>query len=227
MRRVVWIAVGLAVAAGVVFASRSPLTPCFLAQLSSRRQIAPGVFVEPDMPASERARLAGIVRQAERRIPEYLGDRRARPRILTSATRTATYRTPFCDCIYLGPQGRNVDVVAHEMAHTELTARTGYWRATRQVPTWFDEGMALHVDLRPVFGEKAYRKIAPRRLADMETTATFHSASFASFVTARHEYEIWYARVGRAGLLSLLEQVRRGRPFTEAYAESAAGAGRR
>lgn len=232
MRRLVWIAAGLAVAAGTLYAYRSPLTPCFLAQLTSRQEIAPGVFAESGMPAGERANLLEMIREAERRIPAYLGDRRARPRILTRAAVTATYRTPVCDCIYLAPPGRNVDVIAHEMAHTELTARIGHWRVMRQIPTWFDEGMALHVDLRPAFGEEAYRKAtrngaAARRLADMETNRTFHSSSYLSFLTARHEFEAWYARAGREGLLSLMEQVRRGRPFREAYAELSAGTGRR
>ena len=210
-------------AAAAVFALRSPLAPCYLARLSSQQQIAPGVFVEPDMPASERARLLAAIHQAEARIPEYFGDRRAHPRILTRSTGTATYRTPLCDCIFLGPQGRDVDVVAHEMAHSELTARVGHWRVMREIPTWFDEGMAMHVDLRPVFGEAAYRQAtangaAARKPAEMDTNRKFHAASYLSFVSSRHEFERWYARAGRAGLLSLMEEVRRGRPFRDAYA---------
>lgn len=50
--------------------------------------------------------------------------------------------------VLIGPKGRdNLDVIAHEMAHCELHSRRGFW-ASRRVPTWFDEVLALQVDQR-------------------------------------------------------------------------------
>ena len=155
---------------------------------------------------------------ARARVAEYLGSLRASPRIVASKDATGTYMTPFCDCIVLGPRGRNVDVISHELVHTELNARVGFLRRTFSIPTWFDEGMALHADLRPAYGEEAYQKAtrngqtAPR-LRDLDTAKKVHASSYVSYLTARHEFERWYAVKGRDGLLGLMDAVRGGRGF--------------
>jgi len=51
-------------------------------------------------------------------------------------------------CVAIGPHGQNVDVVAHELMHAEIAARTGFWTRATKVPTWFDEGLAMQVDYR-------------------------------------------------------------------------------
>jgi len=51
-------------------------------------------------------------------------------------------------CVMIGPNGQNVDVVAHEMAHAELFLRVGWLARWLQIPTWFDEGVAMQVDYR-------------------------------------------------------------------------------
>ena len=39
-------------------------------------------------------------------------------------------------------------MIAHELCHDELFARLGWWRVKRQIPQWFNEGLALMVDYR-------------------------------------------------------------------------------
>jgi hypothetical protein len=41
-----------------------------------------------------------------------------------------------------------LDVTAHELMHAELAKRLGYWARITQLPTWFDEGVALQLDRR-------------------------------------------------------------------------------
>lgn len=50
--------------------------------------------------------------------------------------------------VLLGPEGLNLDVAAHEWSHAELSERVGVLVRSWRMPTWFDEGLAMQVDLR-------------------------------------------------------------------------------
>jgi hypothetical protein len=54
-------------------------------------------------------------------------------------------------CVLIGPNGQNVDVVAHELMHTEVADRIGVLAKFTDLPTWFDEGLAMQVDFRPEY----------------------------------------------------------------------------
>ncbi|MDZ7923630.1 MAG: hypothetical protein U5M23_06135 [Marinagarivorans sp.] len=54
-------------------------------------------------------------------------------------------------CIIIGPQGQNVDVIAHEWLHAEIQHRVGFFRFLKEIPVWFDEGAALTLDYREPF----------------------------------------------------------------------------
>lgn len=64
--------------------------------------------------------------------------------------------------ILIGPQGRSVDVVAHELAHAELAQRVGFVRRELSVPTWFDEGLAMQVDHREAYNFEALAEFHAR-----------------------------------------------------------------
>lgn len=226
MKKTVLAGLLLFCAATVVFAVKmKPVFECYLAPLTGMIEISPNVFVDGTVTTEDRERLLKDVDAARLRVESFLGQRRAFPRIVAGVgfRGTMTHRTPLCDCIALGPAGRNVDVIAHEMVHTELTARIGHFRQMLSVPTWFDEGMAMHVDHRAAFGEPMYAartgdgRTAPK-LEEIDTTRKFHKSSSISYLTAHHEFERWYAGAGRSGLYALLEGLRGGRDFADAYA---------
>jgi hypothetical protein len=224
----------LCAATAVCAVKMKPVAGCYLARLSGLNEIAPNVFADGAFTAEERERLLKDLDAARLRVEAFLGPLRAFPRVMTGAKfrGTVTHRTPLCDCITLGPAGRNVDVIAHEMAHTELTARIGHIRQVLSVPTWFDEGVAMHVDYRAPFGEDMYAartgngRTAPK-LADIDTARKFHKRGYVSYLTARHEFERWYARAGRGGLCALFESLRAGGDFEDAYAAAVHNAGGR
>ena len=221
------IVASLLAVASTAYAVRTPVANCYLVPFTSLVRIAPGVFVDPSLTAAQRSRLLEDIAASRARITEFLGRCQATPTYIAGTTATlhrfgnpaagtaATLVTPFTDFVVLGPTGMNVDVISHETVHTELKARTGFLRRMRGVPTWFDEGMAMHVDLRSAYGEDVYQKRtsggrAAPRLADIDTPSKFAVGAHTNYVTARHEFERWYARVGRDGLLRLLAAVRGG-----------------
>ncbi len=50
--------------------------------------------------------------------------------------------------LIIGPEGNSADVIAHELCHDELYARLGWLRVKRDVPQWFNEGLAMMLDYR-------------------------------------------------------------------------------
>ena len=54
--------------------------------------------------------------------------------------------------LILGSDGANIDVLAHEWSHAEFAERVGVISRTYIYPTWFDEGLAMQVDLRDTYG---------------------------------------------------------------------------
>ncbi len=51
-------------------------------------------------------------------------------------------------CVVLGPEGRSVDIAAHELVHAEVHYRVGWIKHFLEIPVWFNEGVALIVDHR-------------------------------------------------------------------------------
>ncbi len=120
------------------------------------------VYVDPSLSTSVDRELQELIADAAARIAGRYGAPQSRPRILAvadadsaakwGANATASlHRTPWRSCIVIGPNGRNVDVIAHEWLHAEIQHRVGFWRFLREIPTWFDEGAALTVDDRAPF----------------------------------------------------------------------------
>ena len=61
--------------------------------------------------------------------------------------------------LVMGPDGANVDVIAHEWAHAELAERVGVLVRTYRIPTWLDEGLAMQVDYREGYAQPALREM--------------------------------------------------------------------
>ena len=141
--------------------------------------------------------------------------------------------------LILGPDGNNADVIAHELCHNELFARIGWWRVKRQIPQWFNEGLALMVDYRfsnpsvweppdglPATGSTQSETIPrpPRsllKLTELETTHDFFGGdqqhTLLAYETAADEVTRWLSVVGRASIPILIDEVSAGQSFSTAY----------
>lgn len=122
--------------------------------------------------------------------------------------------TPWGDSfLVLGPEGNSPDVIAHELCHDELYARLGWLRVKRDIPQWFNEGLAMMLDYRfssPVnnkAGETAAQRYNDYRAEWLFRTRTpdgYDSAHFgqkirpialAKLESTRDFFEGDYARV--------------------------------
>jgi hypothetical protein len=213
------------------------------------------IYVEERVTARQQTRFRDQVLTARDRIQRFWGNRRGRA-VLIYCPQQADYEqycvggegvgcsigTPWgASYLILGPEGNNADVIAHELCHDELFARLGWWRVKRQIPQWFNEGLALMVDYRfsspavwekpdstqsstSAFGDDDMMPFARRpmiKLADLETTRDFFGGDYGdvmlAYQTAADEVSRWLAVVGRAGVPALTNAVANGGDFGDAY----------
>ena len=150
-------ALGLGVAT-LVFAVPGP-TACAVIGFSGLKSLLDGTLVDQETPTQQQVRVAGLLSTARGRIGSIFGTPRSKPIIVFFSNPdgfgpfklNSFASTQFIGgraCVMVGPNGQNIDVVAHELMHVELFDRVGYWRRFTEVPVWFDEGIAMQVDYR-------------------------------------------------------------------------------
>lgn len=214
------------------------------------------VYVHQSVTARQQRQLRGHVLTARDRIRRFWGDRRGRAVLIYCPQQTdyeqycvdgegagCSLGTPWgASYLILGPEGNNADVIAHELCHDELFARLGWWRVKRQIPQWFNEGLALMVDYRfsnPAVWDRPDSTKANRagfeddddlmpfarrpmlKLTELETTRDFFGGDYGhvmlAYRTAADEVSRWLTTVGRAGVLALTDAVATGDDFSDTY----------
>jgi hypothetical protein len=202
---------------------------CTLVAWSGFEEVAPRVWVDPALPAAQRAHVLELVTRGKATVGAFYGEYRARPKIIIGSdlgrlTRfggnafASTLYAPWGASVIIGPQGQNEDVVTHELAHPELFARIGWWQNLTQLPTWFDEGLAMQFDHRETYDEEAWAALdASGALVPLENMSDsshfFDEHAVDHYTQARHEVAQRLARVGREGVLHLVDELRRGGRF--------------
>ena len=213
------------------------------------------IYVSRTASASQQAKLQQHVRIAHDRIRRFWGDRRGRATLIYCPAQAdyeqycaggegagCSLGTPWgTSYLVLGPDGNNTDVIAHELCHDELFARLGWWKVKRQIPQWFNEGLALMVDYRftnPAVWDKPdslqqslstasdddltlFPQHPMLKLADLETTRDFFGGdsfhTMLAYQTAAEEVARWLAVVGRPAIPALSNAMATGHEFGDTY----------
>jgi len=215
------------------------------------QQISSGVFVSKDTPPHHRAYLKRAYQQARNRVASFWGGQTQSKALLIYCPSPEQYAaycqggegagcslgTPWGDAwIVVNPHGRNVDVLAHELCHDELYTRLGWLRAQRQVPQWFNEGLALMLDGRFTQARDSLQRYVDYRdeweyltrgqqivfeLDDLASMRDFFGGSAGhvrlAYATAGMEVARWLALVGRRGIPQLVAHLRQGEDFDAVY----------
>ena len=117
----------------------------------------------------------------------------------------------------VGPSGQNLDVVAHELMHAEIAERVGWWGRFTQLPVWFDEGLAMQVDLRPRYVLAGGADSETKRVRALGSARDFFQADDArltwNYAAAKTEAALWVAAVGGDAVYGQLERIRQGKSF--------------
>ncbi|GAB3511644.1 hypothetical protein GCM10027341_51460 [Spirosoma knui] len=213
------------------------------------------VYVNHNATSRQRQQLRNHIVTAQNRIQRFWGDRRGQA-ILIYCPHQDEYEqyciggegagcsvgTPWgASYLVLGPDGNNADVIAHELCHDELFSRLGWWRVKREIPVWFNEGLALMLDYRftkplveqsdtasqpdSVFTEEAdlvpFTNQPMLKLAELETTRDFFGGNYdqvmLAYQTAADEVSRWLAVVGWPSVSVLTNAIANGDDFADIY----------
>lgn len=144
---------------------------CLFVAYDDFDEIKPMVFVEKTISKKQKDTLIKDVALAKKRIVGFWGKQEGVAKIIFCKN-AETYKkycqssegagcsigTPLGSWIILNTDGFNVDVIAHEMCHDELMTRLGWWKTKKEIPTWFDEGLALMLDQRFVASQDSIQR---------------------------------------------------------------------
>lgn len=201
---------------------------CELLPLMGYQELDSKVFLAPDIPSDQKEELSRMVDLAVERLTETYGAPIATPwMVITSDVATAKRwgsnetgamnRMPWCSCIIIGPEGQNVDVMAHEMLHAEIQKRVGLWRLLKEIPVWFDEGAALTLDYREPFLPGNIE------LADEKITAVMTMDDHKTFFSGQIRENYQAARMAVIPLIRKerfyedLDRIKKGESFNNVF----------
>ena len=119
----------------------------------------------------------------------------------------------------------NIDILAHEITHAELHTRLSV-KALQNIPTWFDEGIALQNDYREQYSETQWiaqtdngKNIVD--VKDMDTPSEFYAGTAQDrrfrYLNAKHEVSEWLKVHHKQGLLTFLDELNSGEDFYTTY----------
>jgi hypothetical protein len=201
-------------------------TACALIEFSGLEMMPDGTRIQPSSTNAERQAMLEIQTQAKTRIENMFGAPRAKPLVvfLNNPATIFTFKsngygsTHFVGprvCVILGPQGTNVDVVAHELLHAELSERVGPWRRSSEIPAWFDEGLAMQVDFRSRYDSS--QAVDATELASLRTLRSMDQFNAGNdeeitrhYARSKRAVAQWLEKIGRSNLYVRLERIRAG-----------------
>lgn len=113
----------------------------------------------------------------------------------------------------------DVNILSHEISHTVLYRKIGWYRLHFKIPVWFDEGLAMQVDGRNYYSidtllhKKAAGIILPD-VTQMDTPEKFHSGSaeqiMLNYATAKYVVHEWLIK---NSLNTFIEAIDKGYSF--------------
>ena len=223
----------------------------WIPELSGLEKFAAQLYVEPTLSALQRTALRHEVQQGREAVARFFGEVTTRPYIVACLSKACDQRfgsygeraAAYGDmAIRLSGQGHSSPLVAHEWTHAEIYSRAGGWWNASRIPRWFDEGVAVVVANEPRHSEENWQLIQNRGLAvpSLDELQTFKEWGIAVrkygetdsespdnlrvvYTRAGHEVRQFLKCTGPQGILAVLDAVRAGLSFDQAYANARSG----
>lgn len=233
------------IAAGYTTFNR-PAVNCMMAEFIYMHEADDNIYISPDATEKEIQQSLALVREAKKRNTELWGDILSNPVFIFCTGwedyyKFGMYRTQAMtrmnfagEYIILSPLGMNPDDVSHEMCHAELYSRVGF-ENDKNIPLWFHEGLAMLVCKEYPGNYKGYlaewnkmTKSSPdiiplERISSDEDFYSSPSRSNLAYWRSGMEVSRWFAKSKRKGVLSLLDELKKGYEFNNAYVKAEGG----
>lgn len=155
-QRAIWIALLVVIVGVIAYALAFPAiavlvcAPCY-----GMEQVNGRLVVERAMPAQQRRVLQNSLANADTIVRGFYGHTSRKPFVVVCATRDCDARLggtgvnaltisgPYFTVVRVSSNGIETGFLAHELAHVEFHDRVGLKYLHRNVPAWFDEGLAV------------------------------------------------------------------------------------
>ncbi len=207
---------------------------CALVNYRGLDEVTTGILASNDVPLDQRREVARLYTEAKLRIANTFGATRASPVIVIGSTEAlrelfpgagsyaSTIYIPYRSCVVVGPKGHDVNILAHEALHAEIHHRVGHWYRLTQMPTWFDEGLAMQVDFRERYQwSSRFGAVDSGAAKQWTSRSQFFSGDDEEltrhYAMAKEAVRLWAQRLAREDVYGFLERVRQGDGFAEAY----------
>jgi len=217
----------LALIAGVSFIilmggiSQRHIIECQLITPSGYLEIEPNIFFSPSINSIHSDELLSNINLAKSRINNTFGNMTSSPKVIITVTENeavnfgsnpygVTHLSVLGQCIVLGPEGQNIDVIAHEYMHAEVHRRVGWLNYSLNVPIWFMEGLATLVDFRYLLENIDLTQ----NEIDSLKNQTFNNLDFKHYQVAR----VLASDVNKSKLYENLEKLKQGQNISSIFA---------
>jgi hypothetical protein len=201
-------------------------------------EILPSIYVSKAMTAKEKRTFLNAYDSACKRVESFWGSKTAIPIMVVGSEGEImkkfgneqhskvgmTHFTPWGTYIVIDEEGVNVDVISHELAHAELFARIGWQKRTFEIPTWFDEGLAMLLDNRFAVEEEEWKFMNQHMdyVPDMKKLATAEAffgnpaLTFTHYMIAKNEVQTWLQHQD-GDLLEFIDCLKENNGFVKCY----------
>lgn len=114
---------------------------------------------------------------------------------------------PGKTCVFIGPDGNKVDVIAHELVHADIANHLGYIKY-RSFPSWLNEGIAMQVDSRERYKFDAINNADPNYIKAITGGEFYKDGTpqvVSNYSAAKYVVSEWIKENGLDGLPKLVE----------------------
>jgi len=206
-----------------------------LIKFSDFEEIEKDIFVSPDTTSKQRVELLELVKNAKTRIRQKFGAFTASPIIISSHNinwRKKYTNNSYADAIllpfknnkayiFIGENGHNLDVVAHELVHAEVFSYVGYINQLLEIPIWFNEGIAMQVDFRERYNAplKSQKELSQLKYGWQFFKGNSNELT-AHYSIAKNEVNNWLNHTQKLSLNKFLKKLNNGKNFDDLYNET-------
>ena len=195
--------------------------------------LQPGLYVSEQIDKAGQERFTAWLVEAKARVAQIYGPTSATPvTIVTQGLEEASqyglgespgtlFSTPWQQYLVLNYQRlAGADVIAHELVHAELGKRVGYVKRMLQIPTWYDEGVAMQVDFRTQYGIEGVDELAVKAVKELSSPAMFwtddQAQTIENYRAAKKVVADLFEEKGLSSLYETLSSIESGKAFEEA-----------
>jgi hypothetical protein len=193
------------------------------------------LYYNASTPTEKIDTLKSLIAAASTRVADFWGAQKANPKFIYCDTDDdfkkygndrkdpATTQYKMGPYVIISNEGLDLDIIAHEISHAELYARTGFYEVMFKIPRWFDEGLAMQNDYRNYYSEDTL-KVRSDNFRNLPDITKFNSGGAfyegppaqvkLNYLTAKHIVKNWYTKEKLAELIAGLTS---GKGFAEVF----------